>query len=81
MNAIDAEMTILEITEQYPALSPVLKRWGFNPQVQRSLAYESLIASCLVHQIPLEDLLLELQDELQRTEGPSSHPRPLNEQR
>lgn|GEM_PF-5405603 len=64
MPKIDTEMSVAELVESYPQLAPVLQQYGFDPMVQKSLAYESVMASCLVHQVSLDTLLEELENVL-----------------
>jgi hypothetical protein len=72
MPNIDAEMSVAELVAAYPQLEQLLKQYGFDPTVQKSLAYESVMASCLVHQVSLDTLLEDLENVLDVS--PSSQP-------
>lgn len=62
MAMIQQEMSIPEILEQFPNTKRVFERYGLYPERYKAMAYENIHASALVHQIPLETLLSELNE-------------------
>ena len=56
---ITAEMSVPDIVSQYPQTEAIFKQFGLTPSY-KALQYETLHASALVNQIPLDDLLSAL---------------------
>lgn len=59
--AIHAEMTIPDIVQKYPQTADVFERYGINVVGYKALEYETLFATCKVHQVSLDKILPELQ--------------------
>jgi hypothetical protein len=52
--------TIAELVAQRPQAAEVLRGFGIEPQGYEATLYESLRATCLVHQLPLEQVVKAL---------------------
>jgi hypothetical protein len=59
--AINPQQSVVEIVRQYPLLKSSFDAIGMNPEVNKSVSFESLIASCKVQQLPVEAVLETLQ--------------------
>lgn len=57
---IQESMSIPEILEQFPKTRPIFERYGLYPDRYKAMAYENLFASATVHQIPVTELLTQL---------------------
>ncbi len=58
---INPQQSVVEIVQLYPLLKPSFDAIGMNPDVNRAVSFESLVASCKVQQLPVEDVLETLQ--------------------
>lgn len=54
---INPQQSVVEIVRQYPLLKSSFDSIGMNPQVNKSVSFESLIASCKVQQLPVDEVL------------------------
>ena len=59
--AINPQQSVVEIVQRYPILKSSFDAIGMNPEVNKAVSFESLIASCKVQQLPVEDVLEILQ--------------------
>ncbi len=54
---INPQQSVAEIVRQYPILKSSFDAIGMNPDVNRAVTFESLIGSCKVQQLPVEEVL------------------------
>jgi hypothetical protein len=55
--SINPQQSVVEIVRQYPILKSSFDAIGMNPDVNRAVTFESLIGSCKVQQLPVEEVL------------------------
>jgi hypothetical protein len=58
---INPQESVVEIVRQYPLLKSSFDAIGMNTEVNKSLCFESLVASCKVQQLPVDEVLDTLQ--------------------
>ena len=58
---INPQESVVEIVRQYPLLKSSFDAIGMNTDVNKSLYFESLVASCKVQQLPVDEVLETLQ--------------------